>query len=82
MLREIESVIEVAVEDIRCHFVRDCPTRSSTVELHSYRRTGSEHPHEGPRKNKICLFHGEDGDGKESISVAEMDKYQVMQCSS
>lgn len=53
---------------------RLCPTGSSTIEAHSYRRRGGRHPHQGPRKNKVCSFQGEDGDGKESISVVEMDK--------
>jgi len=52
-----------------------CPTRGSTVEVHSYKRIGGRHPLQGSRKNKVCLFQGEDGDGEESISVAEMDKY-------
>eukprot|EP00253_Pinus_taeda_P032096 PITA_32096 len=30
-----------------------CPTRSCTVELRSYRRTGGGHPHQGPWKDKI-----------------------------
>jgi len=54
--------------------------RDSTVEVQSYRRTGGRHPHQGSRKNQVCSFQGQDGDGKESISI--MDKHQKLQCNS
>eukprot|EP00253_Pinus_taeda_P032942 PITA_32942 len=39
--------------DIRSLFQRLCPTSSCTVELHSDRRRGGKHPHQGPWKNKV-----------------------------
>ena len=58
---------------------RLCPTRGSIVEVHPNRRTSGKHPHQGSRKNKVCLFQGEDGDGEESVSVAEADS--IRSCS-
>ena len=56
--------------------------RGNTVTVHSDKRTSGRHSHQGSRKNKLCLFLGEDGDGEESISVAEMDSYRELQCNS
>ena len=52
---------------------RLCPTRGSTVEVHSNKRIGGRHSQQGSRKNKVCLFKGEDGDDEESVSVAEVN---------
>jgi len=53
--------------------------RGSIVEENPNWRTGGSHSHQGPRKNKVCLLQGEDGDGEESVSVAEADS--IRSCS-